>query len=352
MASLFFQELCWEYCENCSQKELQEIIPSIVDHSVHMLSTRSGSKVVSYCAAYGTPKDRRKIMRQFKGYTRSSLLHKDAYIAILRLLDVTDDTVAIQKNILAEILSHPGNKSGGECANEDGVDSPLLDVALSETGSKMFLLLLASSEKRLFDPFELELLKPAILREKNGDETLERSTSKKNPTTRRKELAQYMRQGLCDLCEKHTSQLMRSKSGSNVLRVVYQSYPSTKLATCMVEACVKSLNSGLNDETLSMFEDPTAHLMIKRILQDEVKLSGKDETVLLSGLLYKMYSGKLIDVATSNRGAFILVFLVKANNISSQVKDELLKGKNITIIKKQKSKKGFEALLKELNVKV
>lgn len=339
----FFQELSWEYFENCPTKELQEMISSVVDHSIHMLSTRAGSKVIAYCAAYGTPKDRRKIMRNLKGYTKSSLLHKDAYIAIIRLLDVTDDTVAIQKNILIELLSHPVKK--GQEAMETDL-SPILDIALSDTGSKLFLHLLASDEEQLFDPFERELLKPATITGDGGEVV---STSKKNPETRRKELAQYLRKILCDLCLAHTTQLMRSKSGSKVIRVVFQSFPSVELATSIVDACAEPAPS---DKDLPLFENPVAHLMIKRVLQVEAKEGGEEgEHCSFASILYQKYKGKLMEIASSNRGAFILTDMVKVKRVSSEVRAELQNRQHLKTLKEKKKEKGFEALLKELDTK-
>jgi hypothetical protein len=46
------------------------------------------------CAAYGTPKDRKKMLKALKGFVAQTLLHKDAYMVILRLADVMDDTVS------------------------------------------------------------------------------------------------------------------------------------------------------------------------------------------------------------------------------------------------------------------
>ena len=104
----YFQHLFSEYVTVASPNEVRAIAPSVVDHSIQMISTRQGSRVVAECVTYGTPKDRKRIMKSLKGYTRSSLLHRDAYLPLLRLVDVTDDTVAVNKSILAELQTNPG----------------------------------------------------------------------------------------------------------------------------------------------------------------------------------------------------------------------------------------------------
>ena len=42
-----------------------------------------------------------------KGYVARSLVHRDAYLALLRLVDVTDDTVSVQRTVLAEMVAAP-----------------------------------------------------------------------------------------------------------------------------------------------------------------------------------------------------------------------------------------------------
>ena len=383
-AFAYFQELLWDFMSNATPYQLKDIIPSLVDHSIHMLATRAGSKVVAYCAAYGTPKDRRKIMKSLKGYTKSSLLHKDAYIALLRLLDVTDDTVAIQKNILAE-LTLPSKKEGEE---ENDSLSSLLEVALSDTGCKFFLYLLTDpiKQKHLFDPFELELLKPATTIDKESGDIV--PTSKKNPETRRRELTQYMKQSIIDLCMTYTKELMRSRNGSKIIYAVFQSFIGERenLANQIVDCCMdkeekvdddddddddnekeakegnKKDSTDEKEQILSMFEDPLAHLLMKRLILLEVET--KDNTdndakndndhssnaLIFSSILANKYKGQIMEIASTNRGAFVLSALVKVDNddISMTVKNELKKAKNLKELKRRKNEKGYAALLKEL----
>ena len=114
---------------------------TVADHSIHLLSTRVGTRVVAACASYGTPKDRKRICKRLKGYTSSSLRHTDAYLALLRLVQVTDDTVSIQKSVLNEILTKPkdNDESDGDARNG------ILELAMSDTGSKLFLMILDCS---------------------------------------------------------------------------------------------------------------------------------------------------------------------------------------------------------------
>jgi len=353
----YFQELLCEYVTIASSSDVRNLCPSLVDHSIHLLSTRAGSTVVAECATYGTPKDRKRIMKSLKGYTRSSVLHPDAYIAILRLLDVIDDTVTAQKSILAELQVLPKEKKitvgppesdDEDDSRNDEEQSPILDIALSNTGSKFLLLLLArdgESRKKYFDPAELAILRdnPTVL--ENGEE---KPTSKKNAKTRRSELLQYMKKLLIDLCIIHAKELLMSRYGSKVLREVYINFPSKELSQAIVDAC--DSNDKNKNDTISMFEHPAGHLSIKRILVTDSASSNSDENSF-SSILYDKFRGNLVkSIASSNRGAFILVAMTEVDG--KKVKDEVSKGdiKKLVMASKKEKKPvaGYEALLKVL----
>ena len=62
-----------------------------------------GSKVVAEAIGRGGAKERRRVLKSMKGHALQLLTHRDAYLAVMRLVEVTDDTVALQKGVLAEV---------------------------------------------------------------------------------------------------------------------------------------------------------------------------------------------------------------------------------------------------------
>jgi pumilio family protein 6 len=352
----YFQQILCEYVTVATPNDVRTLCSSLVDHSIHLLSTKAGARVVAECATYGTPKDRKRMLKSLKGYTRSTLLHSDAYIALLRILDVTDDTVNVQKAILAELHVLPEKKPKMNVLGEDENDdkdsegkSPLLELILSDTGSKLFLWLLSKDEnakKKYFDPAELEVLRPNTTI-KEGDEEV--PTSKKSANTRRVELLQYMKNLLCDCCKLHTHELLQSRCGAKVLREVYEAFPSKDLADAIVDAC-ECEDGNDDDEHISVFEHPVGHLSIKNIILSDVNVPSKDNSV--TKILLEKYGGKLVDdIGASNRGAFVLVSLI-ASDDSGAAKKEVKKArkevKNRLNQAKSMSKPsaGYEALLK------
>ena len=321
----YFQQILCEYVVCASPNEVQSLSSSLVDHSIHLLSTKYGSRVIAECAAYGTSKDRKKIMKSLKGYTRSSMLHHDAYIAVLRILDVIDDTVSAQKLILAELKLPIVDKKVRDTSSDEverEKNSSLFDLALSDTGSKLFLFLLAKNQdtrKKYFDPAELQILrpKPMII-----DGSSEIPTSKKDPETRRVELLQFLRKDLLELSQSHTSELLKSRCGSKVIIEVLKTFPMVDLVSSVVDSAEGSLKDGCS----SLFEDPIGHKSFEKLLipQSNNKTIVEEECIgLISAALFSRFKGKLLNsIGKSNRGAFVLSALMKSDQ-NGDVRKEL-----------------------------
>ena len=363
----YFHSLLFDYVSVASPNDIRDFLcPALAEHSLHLISTRAGTGVVCDCAAYGTVKERKKILKCFKGYTRSSLLHRDAYLAILRLMDVMDDTVLVNKMLLAELHQNPDEKQtedGGD-GKEEEETSPILDLCLSDTGSKMFLLSLISKDEtvssnsgkstkkwlKYLDPYEIEVLhrNPCVT---ENEESV--PTSKKEEDTRRSELLVYLKELLVGVCTKHTDELMRSKTGSKILLEVCAQFPSEELFSAVVEACVDSMedkDSAENSEDYSILEDPVGHLTLKHLFLAEAKSDADEDDESLARMFLSKFKNKLGDLASTNRGAFVLSALIKVPSVKNDV-SSILKGNKKDIAKFAKSAAGAKVLLESMNTK-
>jgi len=324
----YFHSLLLDYTSIATPNDIRSFLaPALAEHSLHLLSTRAGTKVVCECCAYGSVKDRKRMIKCLKGYTRSSLLHRDAYLAILRMCDMMDDTVLVNKMLLAELHKNSDleKAKGGAVADDDDKDekptSPILDLVLSDTGSKLFLLLLVPKEEqqldnddestaaatprwqKYFDPYELSVLHRNPVISENGDDAV--PTSKKADETRRQELLVYMKDLLIDVCTNHAEELMRSKPGSRVLMEVCDNFPGEELFSAIVEACAES------DSDEPMVEDAVGHLALKHIFLSEAKKEVDDDEPSLARMFYSKFNKSLGVFASSNRGAFVLSALLQ-----------------------------------------
>jgi pumilio family protein 6 len=343
----YFQQLFAEYIDVVEPSEIRAVSSTIADHSIHLLSTRVGTRVVAACASYGTPKDRKRICKSLKGYTSSSLLHRDAYLALLRLIQVTDDTVSIQKSVLNEILTKP----------KDGdLDNSLLELALSDTGSKLFLMLLVKdveARMKYFDPYERSILEQIPTMKDNGKEV---PTSKKDPEIRRNELLKHINDPLIEICIGNVQELLTSLPGSRVMKEVYTSFPSERLANAIVDACETSLTDAKADKRneeeksahFSLFEDPIGHRSIKSLILCDADSSSKP---CVSKILLDRLGNRIPDISGSNRGAFVAAALFKVQPLKVTAKT-MFNPHNKYIKAKSKAKgsnAGYIALLKEMD---
>lgn len=329
----YFQRLLYDYVQNASPNQVRDLSPALAEHSIHLLSTRQGVRVVAECAAYATPKDRKKMLKCLKGYTRSSLLHRDAYLAILRLLDVCDDTVTSNKLILAELTQNPNDEKGDDDNDDDSkTKSPIIELILSDTASKLFLNLLSETDerrKKYLDPYELDVLRanPTVI--ENGETV---PTSKKSSGARRRELMAYLRPLLTDACRDHAGEMMRTKSGGRVLREVCEAFPSGELFGAVVNACELAEEDEEEDET-SMFEDAVGHLVLKQLLlseaepKEEADDDDDDDEESFARALFAKFGGSLFRIASSNRGAFVVAALAKVPCVKEEAVKELLSSK-------------------------
>jgi len=374
----YFHSLLLDYSSIASPNDVRSFLaPALAEHSLHLLSTRAGTKVVCECVAYGNVKDRKKMIKCLKGYTRSSLLHRDAYLAVLRMCDVMDDTVLVNKMLLAELHkgaddSKKAKEDDMEEEDEEEKPSPILDLVLSDTASKLFLLLLVSKDEestttsdenakstttsaalryqKYLDPYELSVLHRNPTITENDEPNV--PTSKKEDETRRQELAVYLKELLIEACVKHTEELMRSKPGSRVLMEVCESWPCEEVFTAIVEACADS-SEDMDEEAdtaLPLLEDPVGHLTLKHMFLSECKKESDDDDddnddddeLSLARMFHSKFENKLGDIATSNRGAFVLSALIQTS-VQEEVKEALKSHeKNIAkLAKGNKSKKGL-----------
>ena len=351
----YFHSLLLDYTSIATPNDIRSFLaPALSEHALHLLSTRQGTKVVCECISYGTVKDRKKMIKCFKGYGRSSMLHRDAYMAILRVCDVLDDTVLVNKMLLSELHKNGDEKKKGDDDNmddddEEEKDSPILDLVLSDTGSKLFLLLLVSKDgevtnektnkstprwQKYFDPYELSVLHRNPTITENGEDNV--STSKKEDETRRQELVVYMKDLLLEVCTKHTDELLRSKCGSRILAEVCESYPTEEVYEAIVAVCADSMEEGEEgDKILPILEDPVGHLTLKHMFLSESKKDDDDDEPSLARLFYTKFEKQLGEIATSNRGAFVLSALIQNSSVNDDVKKALKSHvKNITKLSK------------------
>jgi len=318
----FFHELLASYCSVASGAAVRTLASSVVDNSLHLLSTRAGTRALSTVASYSTAKDRKRIAKCFKGYTRSTMMHRDAYVAVIRVCMVTDDTVSTQKMVLNELL---------KAESETATDHPLFSIMESTNASKLLLLLLSKTGTPVsshFDPWELALLGEATIKDDESGEMV--STSKKNPATRMGELRQYLKGDLIKCIQKHWAALVSSKVGGKVLIAAYEQW-GDDVAAVVVDGIAES-------KSLSLFEDVNAQRCLKKMAQCESGVFGEKVCETLD----------VAKICETSRGAFFVLSLLEKEVEGMKKIEKKLEAACKKGIQGDGHKAGFEKVMEHL----
>lgn len=229
----YAHQLIWEYAEEIELEHMApeqlDIVPArmvdlielLVDSVAKLLTTKPGAKLVCRMATYGTAKDRKRMLKPMKGHVMESLCHESAHLGIMRLIDVTDDTVTVQKSILEELRNTTPVIKYSASGNIVGIPlPPLATIAMNKYGRK-FLMRLLAPDMRHLEPDE-EVLFPE-----------KAYTSKKAPEAKRREHLAYIRNHLTTVLCNHADVLCRDKFGYQVIFSAVRAFCPSSLVTAL-----------------------------------------------------------------------------------------------------------------------
>ncbi|KAL6708515.1 Pumilio y domain member 6 [Coniothyrium glycines] len=144
-----------------------------VDLLKNLAFTKSGSRLMSLCFAYGTAKDRKLFLRPYKDTIETMAYDQHAHHVLLAALAVTDDTKLSSKSIYGELLP-----------NGDALAEKVLNLCNDARARTVLLYPFASDAKWFLDDNTRERLTELY--------TIRQSTSKKDPAVRFHEVAKYI----------------------------------------------------------------------------------------------------------------------------------------------------------------
>jgi hypothetical protein len=227
LAFTYVHILLWEYIRELtclpakSLKGMAELITAVADNILPLLTTKPGSKSACIIISYSSPKERKRIIKAMKGHVMELAMHHASHLALMRLVEVTDDTVNIQKSLFEEIRSTKAIEkysATGELLSKPY--PPMVVLAMDRYGSKFVQHLLhASSEHHHLMPDETSLF--------INDPNI--TTSKKSFETRRMENLVYLKPSMINQFTRYAADLLRSRSGSQVLESVFKVFYSDRL---------------------------------------------------------------------------------------------------------------------------
>jgi pumilio family protein 6 len=297
-----------------------------VDLLKNLAFTKSGSRLMSLCFAYGTAKDRKLFLRPYKDNIELMAYDANAHHVLLAALAVTDDTKLSSKSIYGELL--PTN---------DTLAEKVLNLANDARARTVLLYPFASDAKWFLDDNTRERLAEVY--------AIRQTTSKKDPNTRTHEVAKNIEPQLLSAITERAEEFASFAFGLQFIGEVLVGAPEVepaKRAEALAEVARLSqsiLDSSLPSSTGDNKASSHGKNMLKTLVQGgkfdpaTKKVVPVEPALGFADLLWKEIKGNVVQWATG-QGAFVVVALTEAEGFSK--KEELLR-----VLKKEK--KALEA---------
>lgn len=321
--STLLHTILWEFFCVCSMEDKNELIVMLRDFIVTLSQTKMGARVAAQCIWHGNNKDRKVIMKAFKGNVKTICMSEHGYMILLALFDSIDDTVIMKKIILAEL-------------QED-----LTDIALNEYGRKVILYLVARRDSHYFPPSVVEYLC-------QGDNN---SISKKPADIREKELLEAIRDPLLDAVTADVATWLSNSAIAMVTLAILKAGSGEKLKSAFesIAKFISDENTKIkeNDTECKLIEHPGLHMMLKKLIQNDKELLKKNEYIFGSALLSHLTLEVLKKWIECNRSCFLIILLIE-NESTNYASILLSKLKQIQEDLKLKKSPGKSIILKKL----
>ncbi|KAK6958073.1 hypothetical protein Daesc_000866 [Daldinia eschscholtzii] len=314
-----------EYMEMIKEDENGDLLKN-------MAFTKSGARLVCLLLAHGTAKDRKQILKTYKDTFQLMSTDPNGHLVILAAYDLIDDTVLTSKSIITELL---GKGEQDEVSN--------VVIAANDPNARLTIRYpLEGPSKVLFDAGRADNLK---LLEELWE--IRKTTSKKDPEVRRKELVAAL------------SPQLLSAIASSPLDLISTSY-GAQLVTEALLSCVGDKSEALqaiastaqgNPNEADAAADESANEAIPREHISKASYGGRMFKTLIAGghfdkatrrvipvdpplhfadILYPFIKDHIMAWATGP-SSFVVLNLLEADDFSSknELKSTLKKNKKV-----------------------
>ncbi|XP_065069916.1 pumilio homolog 3-like [Rhopilema esculentum] len=302
-----------------------EMIEALREVIVQMVHTLDGSRVAMNCIWYGTKKDRKLIIKSFKTFVSKICMEEYGYLVLLALFDVVDDTVAMRKSILSEIIPK------------------FPELIQNQYGRKVILYLLSPRNKNYFAPKSIQLLE-------TGDGN---PTSKKNAATRQEELRGGILDKLFTYMNENVDSFINDKSDCQILLAALEhsleSVESLEVMTSIAKLASEPLDQEAGEENHPAIH-ACAHWVIKRIIQqDKLRQERGEKNLFCKVLLDTVPENEYGKWVQYNRGAFVVASLLESGVEEVQMRVKKALQKVSDTLQPGKSK-GMDVVIKLLGL--
>jgi pumilio family protein 6 len=286
-----------------------------VDLLKNLAFTKSGSRLMSLCFAYGTAKDRKLFLRPYKDNIELMAFDANAHHVLLAALAVTDDTKLSSKSIYGELL--PSN---------DTLAEKVIGLINDVRARTVLLYPFVADAKWLLDDNTRERLAEIY--------AIRQKTSKKDPNIRTQEVAKNIEPQLLSAITARGSDFASFTFGLQFMGEVLVGAPDVEPAKRKEAlAEVARLSQSILDSSLPASagdNKATSHgkNMLKMLVQGgkfdpaAKKVVPVEPALGFADLLWDEVKDNVVDWATG-QGSFVIVGLTEAEGFER--KSEVLK---------------------------
>ncbi|EFX87453.1 hypothetical protein DAPPUDRAFT_43721 [Daphnia pulex] len=312
-----------EYLTHCNENERSEMIQSLRQAVVQVLHTRDGARVGMTCIWYGTQKDRKDIIKSFKGHVTKICLEEHGHMVLMALFDSVDDTKLVAKAIVTEIATN------------------WREIAVHEHGRKVVMYLLAGRDPKFTHPQIIDILK-------QGDGN---PNSKKDMETRHKELLQYASPSWLEAVSHEPEMWLKDSKNCLVLGSILKFCVGEELQAAF-KAVASVIGNPLDQDLRNAFsssgekvqywvEQSAVHMTVKKLIQfDKLRTQ---PPYFSQAIIDEVDSDEIKGWLSCNRGSFLLVGMVETE-IDSVIQAVLEKLKNLRKFLQKQTNKGSDIL--------
>eukprot|EP01125_Pyxidicula_operculata_P002007 TRINITY_DN11986_c0_g1_i1.p1 TRINITY_DN11986_c0_g1~~TRINITY_DN11986_c0_g1_i1.p1 ORF type:complete len:649 (-),score=194.09 TRINITY_DN11986_c0_g1_i1:182-1993(-) len=305
-----------EYITYTDYAGKSEMIEFLRESIVNILHTKDGAHVGVLCVAYGKSKDRKFIVKSFKGYGTKIAKEEYGHQVLLASSVYVDDTVLFGKTVLKELV-------------KDGID-----VITDKHGHLIIMFLFTGLSSKYFPPSVIQLLVPVNVPNPEKPEELIPS-SKKDVQVKQQELLKTVESDIIDILVQNSYPVSTSFYGREIFKEAYlhsNDENKKKLRDSILmwvnfdPNTVKSEKAKMEKKYHPLEEKP----VVNQDIMDDVnaskilkQLSRNDDE--FASQLYDKIKPKIVEYATSTNGSWVVTGLLGNQKISNSVKEQLKK---------------------------
>lgn len=316
-----------KHAEHVDRIDVLQAVAPMCEAIVEAGGSKEAEAALFDLLSYGGAKERKIVMKALKGNWADMALREHGHRAVMRALDVIDDTTMLRKTVVADILD----------------DDKITEICTHKYGRRVLLHLLAPRDTTFFDQYTISIMQPTFVpatkedgddAEAGGEEGRMVPTSKKDPDTRRRELLPEVAPKLLAWCTEYASNTLCQSTTADVAVALLKqtdlgSFIKGAAGAEAVTGCLQALASatvveraaatkkGAEGLAASACNDYVGRKTIRRLL--ELPSVGAEFGSLL---LEVLGDGVLLQCATLRGGRFVVEALLISEQ--AQTKDAVV----------------------------